>query len=870
MNRLLFFFVIFYSTLSFGQSTVFRDDFENSVVGWTAYGDQFPNYWLANTCAGNGSALPGEFSMYVTFGGTLPGCGGGGVINYGYINAPAGTTKNMTIAHLIEGVCASGLQCTYDRLLNVDGIDDFAEMVYSTDNGLTWTVLGTTLPNSITWETVNVTLPASLDFTNFLLGFRFTYNDQIIGNNPLAIDNFKVTGTITDTEAPIAFCPADQLLFTTASSCEGIMFDYRNLVSATDNCTSGSNFIYTQSPAPGTTVQGNTTIQMTVTDIGGNTDVCTFVAELVDNTDPVIVCLEEMTVAVNSACEFVIPDLSSTVTITDNCSSGSNFIITQTPAAGAIGSGITNVFITVTDEAGNSSVCGTRLFPDDIQAPVVTCPADVTISNGTACDYLMTNYSGSVVVVENCPDYSLYQNPPAGATISAGQNVVTFTATDAVGNESTCSFKVTVIETIPPVITFCPSDITTCNPVVTFSDVTATDNCAVVVTQTDASGLVSGNTFPVGITPMQFTATDSSGNTQVCNFTIEVYEFPSAANIAEDVIQLCELTNAVLTADPITAGTGSWTQISGTSSIANPSNPTTAVSNLSTGTNKFVWEVSSQHCGNFSDTISVIVYQQPTPASIQTDTAYACSALSSLLMGNFPTIGTGQWSTLQGATITNPAQHNTVATNLAPGWNDFVYTMSNGNCPSTTDTLSIYFNNPANILTADTSVCKEASLIVIRGAEPAFGQSAAWYFAQGQGNIVNPDNAVSEVKNLNNGPSKLVYRLSHPVCGFSYDTLSITAAPCNGDEFIIPTVITPNLDGKNDLFVIDNLNNAYPTCEVVIVNRWGTIVYQSTGYKNPWDGTHNGKELPLGTYFYKIQLNDPDKTAYSGPISIIR
>jgi gliding motility-associated-like protein len=57
---------------------------------------------------------------------------------------------------------------------------------------------------------------------------------------------------------------------------------------------------------------------------------------------------------------------------------------------------------------------------------------------------------------------------------------------------------------------------------------------------------------------------------------------------------------------------------------------------------------------------------------------------------------------------------------------------------------------------------------------------------------------------------------------------------------------------------------------VVIFNRWGSIVYESIGYVEPWDGTFNGEDLPMGTYFYKIELNDPESTVYSGPISIIR
>ena len=93
---------------------------------------------------------------------------------------------------------------------------------------------------------------------------------------------------------------------------------------------------------------------------------------------------------------------------------------------------------------------------------------------------------------------------------------------------------------------------------------------------------------------------------------------------------------------------------------------------------------------------------------------------------------------------------------------------------------------------------------------------------------------------------------------------------CDGFTPEFPTVITPNLDGKNDIFVIDYLDQLYPECRVTVFNRWGSVVYESVGYEDPWNGTFKGEELPMGTYFYKIELNDDKATVYNGTISIIR
>src|SRR5207249_1173384 len=100
-----------------------------------------------------------------------------------------------------------------------------------------------------------------------------------------------------------------------------------------------------------------------------------------------------------------------------------------------------------------------------------------------------------------------------------------FTLTDPSGNSSTCAFTVTVIDAQPPSVT-CPANITVnaaagqCASNVTFN-VTAADTCgATTVTSSPPSGFA----FPVGTTTVTSTATDSSGNTSRCTFTVTVLD----------------------------------------------------------------------------------------------------------------------------------------------------------------------------------------------------------------------------------------------------------------------------------------------------------------------------------------------------------
>lgn len=68
------------------------------------------------------------------------------------------------------------------------------------------------------------------------------------------------------------------------------------------------------------------------------------------------------------------------------------------------------------------------------------------------------------------------------------------------------------------------------------------------------------------------------------------------------------------------------------------------------------------------------------------------------------------------------------------------------------------------------------------------------------------------------------------------------------DKIVVPNVITPNGDGNNDFFVIENIDKL-ESSNLLIYNRWGKKVYESTNYKNDW----NGNGAADGIYFYVIR-----------------
>ncbi|MFP4024092.1 MAG: PKD-like domain-containing protein [Thiohalospira sp.] len=86
----------------------------------------------------------------------------------------------------------------------------------------------------------------------------------------------------------------------------------------------------------------------------------------------------------------------------------------------------------------------------------------------------------------------------------------------------------------------------------------------------------------------------------------------------------------------------------------------------------------------------------------------------------------------------------------------------------------------------------------------------------------------------------------------------------------IPSAFTPNGDGFNDRWEIE-MSHLYPAAEIEIFDRWGKRIFYSKGYDESqyWDGTFNGNELPMDTYYYIINLKNGAERI-SGTVTIIR
>ncbi|MBK7938673.1 MAG: HYR domain-containing protein [Lewinellaceae bacterium] len=259
----------------------------------------------------------------------------------------------------------------------------------------------------------------------------------------------------------------------------------------------------------------------TAIDGAGLSAACSFSVTVSDNEAPVISdCGGDQILAGNANCQAMLPDLTGNISFDNNCP---GLTITQSPVAGMVIMGSTSVSFTLTDGSGNSSGCSINVSIEDNTAPVLNCPASVTV--GTTAGTCTGIATFAPTATDNCDNnVAIMQTggPASGSVFSLGATPVSFSATDDAGNVSNCDFDVVVSDDDAPTITVCPPDIslsTDANCEAITADYTAlvaaNDNCDpdVTITQSPAPGTVSG-----GFLTIVMTATDGTGNASSCSF----------------------------------------------------------------------------------------------------------------------------------------------------------------------------------------------------------------------------------------------------------------------------------------------------------------------------------------------------------------
>ncbi|NND93455.1 MAG: HYR domain-containing protein, partial [Flavobacteriales bacterium] len=407
------------------------------------------------------------------------------------INCPG----NITIP-TDNGLCSAIV--TYSEPLGIDNCDGAS----TSQTDLTGFTSGDSFPLGIT--TLEYTVTAANGASSVC-----TFNIEVIDNMPPTVgssvptnisaqcDTMLVAPEFTDCTEPITVTTDDETLITT---------------------------------------QGVHTIEWIATDAQGLSTAFSQTITIDDTESPVFSNgIDDDTVSVNMNCQFVIPDYTGLVSVSDNCTSDDDLVLFQNPATGSVISQADSpllVQISAADENNQSSSINFWLVLEDNSAPIIdNCPEDQTVSLNNDCEFIVPDYSIIIDSPDNCTadgDLIIVQIPAPGTPLSGHGTIqdVTYTVTDESGNSSQCVFTLTLNDVSGPVFQSCPGDqfiSTDSSCEFVLPDYTlgliATDNCSldsdITITQDPSPGPAYS-----GVQNIILTATDEYGNTSQCSFTV--------------------------------------------------------------------------------------------------------------------------------------------------------------------------------------------------------------------------------------------------------------------------------------------------------------------------------------------------------------
>ena len=189
--------------------------------------------------------------------------------------------------------------------------------------------------------------------------------------------------------------------------------------------------------------------------------------------------------------------------------------------------GVTTVVYIATDSSGNSSTCEFDVTISDDEPPTFDfCPTaqNFGLSSGEC------GFSGSILIPtasDPCGQVTVEPSSPLPSPFPIGTTTVTYIATDLSGNSASCTFDVNVADNDAPIVEFCPADTmftapaNTCSAIGNWMTPVFSDTCGGV---TVSSNFNVGDAVPLGTNLVVYTATDGSGNSAMCQFTVIVVE----------------------------------------------------------------------------------------------------------------------------------------------------------------------------------------------------------------------------------------------------------------------------------------------------------------------------------------------------------
>ncbi|MEL6845389.1 MAG: gliding motility-associated C-terminal domain-containing protein, partial [Bacteroidota bacterium] len=335
--------------------------------------------------------------------------------------------------------------------------------------------------------------------------------------------------------------------------------------------------------------------------------------------------------------------------------------------------------------------------------------------------------------------------------------------------------------------------------------------------------------------------------------------------MATDTLRVCDSLQLHLQATAaLTGNTGTWLQSTDQSalgvSIVNPNDPNSRITGLQPGEQYlFTWLLSNDICPATSSINSRVLIDDGrimADAGIDQD---VCGDASAILMA---TEAEGNWTTTdKDLRILNDDMSVTEVQQLKVGENIFVWTAGNGACGTTSDEVTIRYEERVDAIDdeAEIKFTEDIAIDVLSNDEVANNVMVSIKTLPSRGRVIVDNNQIIYAPDAGyRGADELAYEICNETCPDICDIGIVKIDVDNLFSCTVPTIFTPNNDGVNDFFKILCLEEGTPYVNnsVRIYNQWGDEVFRAAPYGNDWQGTYDGANLPSGTYFYIVDFGD--------------
>jgi gliding motility-associated-like protein/uncharacterized repeat protein (TIGR01451 family) len=304
---------------------------------------------------------------------------------------------------------------------------------------------------------------------------------------------------------------------------------------------------------------------------------------------------------------------------------------------------------------------------------------------------------------------------------------------------------------------------------------TLVNGTAVITTPSSASTTVTG--VPAGTSAtLKWTISNGTCTSSESTVTINNNQLPTTANAGSNLFN-CNNGNFSISANSPTVGTGMWSLVSGTATIANPTATATNVSGVAAGSNAIVrWSISNGVCPASTADITLTNHALPT-------TSNAGVAKENCNSGNFtmtaitPTVGVGTWTLVNGtATIANTNAPNTAISGVPVGTSATLrWTISNGNCTASfSDVVLTNFANPTTAVAGNNQTQCNNATFTMAANTPIVG-TGVWSIVSGNATIASATQANTSVTGVTAGTSvTLKWTITNGNCNASSANVTIT------------------------------------------------------------------------------------------------